>query len=61
MKRFILFVCAQYEPHGGWKDMKTSYDTIAEAKAAGRAYLDADNLQTYHVLDISTWTIVEIE
>lgn len=54
MKRFLLFFVESYYPRGGWDDFKKDYDTLEEAHAAGKAYVDSDTYcgrDTYHIVD----------
>ena len=54
MKRYLLFRGDQWYPLGGWDDFFGSYDTIEEAKAAGRAC----SHDWWHIVDVEMMTDV---
>lgn len=52
VKRFVLFASEDYYPAGGWGDFVGSFDTYAEARAAGEPHDKAGRL--CQVIDLTT-------
>lgn len=59
MLRFALFGGDDYYPAGGWEDFQDTYATLEEAVAGGRAFLNEGYGRWYHVVDLSTRSIVD--
>lgn len=55
MKRYLLFVYAQYYANGGWHDFEGDFDTIEEAK---NKLLENPNLEWWHIVDTVSKSII---
>jgi len=55
--RYLLFVCHQYEPEGGWHDFRGSFVTLESARSWARH--DMHHSNWYHIVDSEAEEIVE--
>ena len=60
MLQFALFGGENYYPAGGWEDFQDTYATLEEAVAGGSVYLNEGYGRWYHVVDLSTRSIVAL-
>ena len=60
MKRYALFVCEDFQAGGGWNDFRGSFDTLEQAKKAGKKKTKAVHAW-FHVVDIVYGKIVMLD
>jgi hypothetical protein len=54
MKKFVLFAFHNYYPAGGMDDLKDSYETEEEARAAA----EDDGADDFQIVDRDSWALV---